>query len=66
MSETLKTDGKTDAPGSAPHPQAAERRRSAALWLGGGEKTMEMGFGRGPRSLKGYELVSWFFSRDGI
>ena len=42
-----------------------EKEASPALWLGGGKRKMQMGGGRGPRTLEAYELVSWFFSRDG-
>ena len=44
----------------------AKGRRSLALWLGGVKGSLEMGWGRGPRRLEPHELVSWFFSRDGI
>ena len=43
-----------------------KKDRSAALWLGDEQKELEMGWGRGPSKLKGHELLSWFFSRDGI
>ena len=42
-----------------------KKKGTPALWLGGGKRNMEMGGGRGPRTLEDFELVSWFFSRDG-
>lgn len=43
-----------------------KRAQPAALWLGDDQNKLEMGWGRGPSKLEGHELVSWFFSRDGI
>lgn len=40
-------------------------RSSIAVWLGRGDDPLEMGSGRGPRTLQPHEFVSWFFSRDG-
>ena len=59
---------KVDKPDTIEHGEIEGRKkleRSSALWLGGGKRKMELGGSRGPRTLEDYELVSWFFSRDG-
>ncbi len=57
---------KADTPRHDEAEDQARKRRPIALWLGGGKRDLEMGGGRGPRTLKAHELVSWFFSRDGV
>ncbi|MEM7222317.1 MAG: hypothetical protein AAF495_05020 [Pseudomonadota bacterium] len=61
----MSDQGKSESEVPEPRKQA-DARRKGALWLGNADSAMDMGFGRGPRTLEGYELVSWFFSRDGI
>ena len=61
--EKVKTTDSIDS-GEAGGQKKPKRR--VALWLGGGTRDLDMGWGRGPRRLKAHELVSWFFSRDGI
>lgn len=54
---------------SLKHSETAIRGKKApraALWLGDGKRKLEMGWGRGPRTLDRHEFISWFFSRDGI
>lgn len=65
MTDEEKIDPRKRAEDAEAGGQGTEPR-PAALWLGAGKRSLDMGWGRGPRTLEAHELVSWFFSRDGI
>ena len=68
LDSKMKSKANAKSSNAEPEGELIRRRNEVsptALWLGGDRK-LDMGWGRGPQVLEGHELISWFFSRDGI